>query len=497
MLVDSAPTMFSDQDTDSLSSIPYDAYRESDKNPDGSLNVLGPMARGIAKMAAEIWRDTPESSPNERLQSMGEFIQANLDIAKRRGYSPEKMQQLQKAILEDLKMRSPDLATKLNEPHTPEVPSEKAHAARILPPLLRALEGYATTAAEVQKNFRNEQEWHDQATGIQTLLQRQIDIYKATAEKAGTDPTETAATISEVLSRLGILHNTAEQNEPSPNAQLDSLTLPFLEKYANQPGITIARDKIKEALAMGKTTYSGGEEKDFHWDLVKGLLYDALTVRGSYHDTVASYGSVKNMINAPETRQKNEEFKQKMQTTYNVLQSTGKYDITTDAWFHVNTRPEAGIRGGNNLKTYTTLDAKQANYIEHFPDLAEKLQQVSLETDDIVKVKTAARYDIFTKINDSIVVHYKKPETQAKVQAVLDAWMAQHGLQAEPRELGRPTHAADTQNDSYSSDLARTVMQEMQAKLLSLPDSQQMDPSLQAQYVDEALNSLLKLGHAA
>ena len=130
---------------------------------------------------------------------------------------------------------------------------------------------------------------------------------------------------------------------------------------------------------------------------------------------------------------------------------------STPAWIGINTRPDVGKRDGASIKAYATIPIAEYAFIQHIPELAKELRQLSLESDDVVKVKFPPTLNGFLAHNDSIVVHFKKIENVEKVLKILDGWMRMNGINEAPREMGRTKVAADSGDYSFSELVARNI----------------------------------------
>ena len=82
---------------------------------------------------------------------------------------------------------------------------------------------------------------------------------------------------------------------------------------------------------------------------------------------------------------------------------------------------------------------------------------MAVDSDDIIQVKVPASHGIFLKRNDSLVVHFKKPENADKVQAILAQWEQINGITEEPREMDRVKVAADPKGTSFSDAVAAGI----------------------------------------
>lgn len=140
------------------------------------------------------------------------------------------------------------------------------------------------------------------------------------------------------------------------------------------------------------------------------------------------------------------------------------------AWFGVNVFPQAGEKTSGNFKAYTTLPLEEYSFIRHLPDLAGRLREIAIATDDTIKVKVPNTLSGFVGMNDSIVVHFKDPNNQTAIFEVLESWMTKYQIQQSPRELGRTRIAADSARGSFSEIVAESIANWVLAHRGSYPD---------------------------
>lgn len=149
----------------------------------------------------------------------------------------------------------------------------------------------------------------------------------------------------------------------------------------------------------------------------------------------------------------------------NTLESVEEYvkqkdNLSCDdnpAWFAINTRPEVGSREENNRKAYITIPMNEYSFIQHLPKIADKLRELAVETDDVIKIKVPGNLTGFLANNDSIVVHFKNEDNGEKILKSLRSWMKENNISEGKRELGRTNIAADSKETSFSGLVTKNV----------------------------------------
>lgn len=145
---------------------------------------------------------------------------------------------------------------------------------------------------------------------------------------------------------------------------------------------------------------------------------------------------------------------------YGLMHASSEFKIDTNpGWLGINTRSEAGKREGNNVKLYVTLPVGEYAFLQHLPELAKTMRAISIENDDVIKVKVPESMSGFLANNDSIVVHFKNKENIDKIRTVLRDWMQSHSITEAPRELGRTVLAADPEDTSFSGMISKNIAQ--------------------------------------
>jgi hypothetical protein len=248
---------------------------------------------------------------------------------------------------------------------------------------------------------------------------------------------------------LDKLHNaniSVDSGPPVPRSGLK----PHIDEYLNLGNVKAGEIKLLAHL----------RSKHPNWDIVERNIYDLLTTRSEFIELKEEAGIIGDGDLSPLLRKRSAE-----QARYKMLKSQLQKQIETDnlkwennpGWFGVNTRPEAPDRGGISNKYYVTIPTEQFEFIQHLPDLAQRLRKLSIETDDCIYVKIPENYLPFLKANDSLVTHFKKAENGNRIAAVVETWMKDHGITEESREMNRVKLSADSKQTSFSQLVASNI----------------------------------------
>lgn len=127
------------------------------------------------------------------------------------------------------------------------------------------------------------------------------------------------------------------------------------------------------------------------------------------------------------------------------------------AWFGINTRPEVNDREEHNRKAYITIPMTEYSFIQHLPKIADKLRELAVKTDDVIKIKVPGNLTGFLANNDSIVVHFKNEDNGEEVLNSLRSWMKENNISEGKRELGRTNIAADSKENSFSGLVTKNI----------------------------------------
>ncbi len=217
------------------------------------------------------------------------------------------------------------------------------------------------------------------------------------------------------------------------------------EPYMNLENVVSAKNKIKSILDKdnGKLDENAVLALGTH-------INDMLTKRGDYIKFYeqADGGLDKKMKTLNPQR---EWYKKTLGSIEEYIKQ--KDNLSCDdnpAWFGINTRPEVNDREENNRKAYLTVPMNEYSFIQHLPEIAEKLRELAVETDDVIKIKVPRNLTSFLAHNDSIVVHFKNENNGEEVLNTLRSWMKENNISEGKRELGRTNIAADSKENSFS-----------------------------------------------
>lgn len=251
-----------------------------------------------------------------------------------------------------------------------------------------------------------------------------------------------------------------QQGDPSayvigkqPTAEQPSSTLETAhdsESYADLANVQLGEKKIRTLLNERK------QGKDVS-RLLKQAIYEMLTRRSGY--VAETDGKGRNAAEYLEGfRVQTGWYRDMRERVAGYVDSYSQLKWNSNpGWFGIHTRPEVSRREGLNVKVYATLPLEDYVAIEHLPDLAERLRQVALDTDDVIQVKMPNGFGGFAACNDSVVIHFKKPENAEKVSETLRSWITENGLHEAPREMGRTQLAGDSNDSSFSDMVAQTI----------------------------------------
>lgn len=232
----------------------------------------------------------------------------------------------------------------------------------------------------------------------------------------------------------------ADQKQNDPNE---------VEKYTDLPNVVICREKLKTLLDNNQegADFSGRAEK---------MIYEMLTQRSEFARKLKETGDVSEIMKnfGPQMRW----YRDTREAIAKSIDASSEFKWDSNpGWFGINTRPEASKKEGVSIKAYTTIPITEYAFIQHLPDLAKKLRQLALESDDIIRVKIPQSLSAFISHNDSIVVHFKKAENGSKIFEILSAWMKASNVHEAPREMGRTKIAADAEGVSFSELVAKNI----------------------------------------
>ncbi|MFA5431695.1 MAG: hypothetical protein WC319_02285 [Candidatus Paceibacterota bacterium] len=224
-----------------------------------------------------------------------------------------------------------------------------------------------------------------------------------------------------------------------------------IEIYKKLPNVIMAEKKIRKILENYQ-----GDHRDIK--AVSTTIYEMLTTRSEFVRMNTNQAGEYNLDELMKNNKSQREWYQKTKGEIEKsLEMGGDFVCSESKWFGVNTRPEAERRDDIDMKIYTTIPIAEHSFIQHIPELAKELRQLSLEKDDIIKVKIPSNLNNFMQLNDSVVVHFKNKESEKDVLEILNEWMQKNNINEEPREMERTKIAADSKETSFSDLIAENI----------------------------------------
>jgi len=280
-------------------------------------------------------------------------------------------------------------------------------------------------------------------TGRAMRIDETMDEYKAEREKSWTEIEQQQASQDQaaIESARQFIANIDSQ-EPRPNEQT--------ENYEDLPNVILAKQKLKKILEDNKNNSNMATQAET-------ILYEMLTRRSEFISSTDGAG--KNAADLLQDNKTQVEWYRNTRANIEQMLNQGsefKWD-SNPGWFGINTRPEEAKRESTNIKAYVTIPSGEYPFIQHLPQLAQELRQLSLETDDIIQVKVPESFSAFFAHNDSIVVHFKNKDNANRILEILNTWMQSNDIHEAPREMGRTKIAADSKDKSFSSLVASNI----------------------------------------
>lgn len=204
------------------------------------------------------------------------------------------------------------------------------------------------------------------------------------------------------------------------------------EKYKDLANVKKAEKNLLQSLNTGNPDWRG----------INSTLYSLLTTRSEFTEMLEANGNDATAI-VEKFKAQLEQYKADKETIKKQMEGDSNYKFDdTGAWLGIDTRPEAPESSDVSIKAYATLPMGQTEFIKHLPDLAGRLRQLAIDSDDSIKVKVPSGAGVLSR-NDTVVVHFKKGENAEQVQKILGEWMGKNGISEEEREMGRAKIAAD------------------------------------------------------
>jgi hypothetical protein len=246
--------------------------------------------------------------------------------------------------------------------------------------------------------------------------------------------------LNEIRQSLGlpaVLEEVAEIGEKK-------LENPTGEELFDSPNLKNGLEKISSVL-LGATTVDGVD-----WETIKTHLYQALTRRGDYENLVQE-------ISTPENRDVYNALAESVTKKAEGEGMTVKYE---PAWLHIVTNPAMkGKIESVSKKRYVTISPTAWRSVGKLDVLASKLREVARAENDSIEVKVPSRLSGFVGHNDSFVIHFKKPDSAAKIDNAISEFLSGEGVAESYREYGRAKFAEDSSDTSFSDIVAAQAVE--------------------------------------
>lgn len=249
---------------------------------------------------------------------------------------------------------------------------------------------------------------------------------------------------NEIRKQIGIPEQPIADNPEIQQPQQEAEKT--IDDYMQLPNVEAAYNHLLNKLQNSGIISAGA---------LKPYLYEMLVTRSAYQEQKQKL---------PELADKADEYRNKLSSLQSSLMQTNM-DVTIDprmmgnpGWFHIVTRPESkGKIPGNSQKRYATIETSNPNYIDGIDQLASNLKSIAEQNDDSIELKFPESFESFIQHNDTLVIHFKKPESAEMIDEALGGYLSGKGINEGERELGRTKFAEDSQGTSFSDNVAMEV----------------------------------------
>jgi hypothetical protein len=113
--------------------------------------------------------------------------------------------------------------------------------------------------------------------------------------------------------------------------------------------------------------------------------------------------------------------------------------------------------GGHTQNYYATIVKDRANldkYMNAFPDLDRRIQQLAQQTGQPISYKTNSTLTALASDNDNFKVYYYDPKLKPQIEAMVTQWLQANGIQTGTRTH---THGVDVGGTSFGQRISKHV----------------------------------------
>lgn len=235
-------------------------------------------------------------------------------------------------------------------------------------------------------------------------------------------------------------------------SKVESSAETVASEYAKYSELANIQDGYRTLLDKLKNIDPNNENS---WEAIQKTIYDAITYRSEFSKMKQEAGGDLGKI-LEQFRKESTEYRQLIEDLGSKASELGFKVSDNPGWTGINTRPDVK-REGINTKVYATIPIGEHSYVSTVPELAVRLRDIAEKTDDVIQVKVPTVFMGHLSRNDSIVIHFKKPENAQLVQEALAGWMKDNGVSEEPREMDRTKVSVDSKETSFSDLVAENI----------------------------------------
>jgi len=226
-------------------------------------------------------------------------------------------------------------------------------------------------------------------------------------------------------------------------------------EYESLENVKLCQRKLIENLGKPKV----------EWDIVKNIFYNMLTVRSKFVEMSNKFGNNLNRLIEEDkvVRHDWEEYNEKLMPEMEKEIKKKNFKTTSNpGWFNIHTAEKKYRREGLSYKEYMTIPIDEYHFVKSIPQLADSLGELSIETKDLIKMKFPLKFLVFMAHNDSLVIHYRNPESGLKIRKILNSWREANNITKAPREMGRTESSIDPPGTSFTNHVTEKMVEWMQ-----------------------------------
>lgn len=211
------------------------------------------------------------------------------------------------------------------------------------------------------------------------------------------------------------------------------------KNYENLASVKKCKNELLKAI----------EEEEFEW--INKAIYEMLTIKPEFIK--------EDYKEWPESKI----YSGLIEDLENELRNFPTYThYTWHSCFYINLNPKYKKEDSQNYEILSSVGCNSYTFIDYIPELLEKLVPLCINSDtqnsiDMIEIKIPKNHQLFSKLNDSLVIHFKNKDNAEKIQEIYNNWLSDKHIVQCYREFNRTQLAKDFNWEEFTKSISKQI----------------------------------------